>query len=180
MGRETLEPQELAEVEEPERRALQTRVAVSVAVLAMLTSIAVLQSEHSATASLLQKNDAVLVQSQASDQWALRQAKSIKLHVQELAPGGGKDADADRQRADIAAAEELAREFEARRDEANRASGEEFERHHRFSIATSLLQISIVLETVAVVVDRRSVWWGGLMVGTAGALALANGFLGLV
>src|SRR5205814_1820422 len=91
--------------------------------------------------------------SRASDEWAYRQAKSIKLHLQELAPGG--PADIERQRADIAASEERARAAEHERDEANRAATERFEQHHRFAVGTSLLQISIVLETIAAVLDRR-------------------------
>src|SRR5213593_5161110 len=104
MGRETLEPQELLEEEDLERsreRSLRTRVAVTAAVLAVLASISALQAERTAAESILRKNDAVLAQSRASDEWALRQAKSIKLHIQELAPAGaGNDAS---QRAEIAA-----------------------------------------------------------------------------
>jgi len=108
----------------------------------------------------------------------LRQAKSIKLHLDALAPGGG--ADAERQRADIAASEERARTDERTRDEANARAGEMFEQHHRFAVGMNVLQIAIVLETVAAVLDRRSVWWAGLALGLAGALALANGFLGWI
>src|SRR5689334_16612316 len=103
MGRETLEPQELAEP--PERggreRGLTTRVAVTAAVFAVLASLSALQAERTAAESILAKNEAVLAQSHASDEWAYRQAKSIKLHLQELAPGGPV-ADAERQRAEIA------------------------------------------------------------------------------
>src|SRR5690242_21216492 len=107
MGRETLEPQELAETEElgaAGRRGLSTRVAVTAAILAVLASISALEAEHTAAESILRKNEAVLAQSRASDEWAYRQAKSIKLHLQELTPGGVPDA--ERQRADIAASEE--------------------------------------------------------------------------
>src|SRR5437870_7461780 len=106
MGRETLEPQELLEVEDLERsreRALRTRVAVTAAILAVLASLSALQAERTAAESILSKNEAVLAQSRASDEWAYRQAKSIKLHLQELAPGGPTDV--ERQRADIAASE---------------------------------------------------------------------------
>ena len=181
MGRETLEPQELAELEEgdrPGRRGLNTRVAVTAAVLAVLASLCMLQAERTAAESILSKNEAVLAQSRASDEWAFRQAKSIKLHIQELAPGGVTDA--ERQRADIAASEERARTAERERDEANRAAIERFEQHHRFAVGTSLLQIAIVLETIAAVLDRRSLWYGGMAVGAVGALAFANGFLGIV
>jgi hypothetical protein len=47
-------------------------------------------------------------------------------------------------------------------------------------VGTSLLQIAIVLETVAAVIDRRSMWYGGMVVGAFGALGLANGFLGFL
>jgi hypothetical protein len=182
MGRETLEPQELAEPEDLERRArrrgLSTRVALSAAVLAVLASISALQAERTVAESILQKNEAVLAQSRASDEWAFRQAKSIKLHIQEVSPGGVKDT--ERQRGDIAASEERARDHERERDRANREASEQFEQHHRFAVGTSLLQIAIVLAMLAAVLDRRSVWWGGLAVGIGGALALANGFLGVV
>src|SRR5437870_120189 len=121
MGRETLEPQELIERDDVaggERSRMGTRVAVTAAVLAVLASVSALQAERTAAESILSKNEAVLAQSRASDEWAYRQAKSIKLHLQELAPGGPGDTAA--QRAEITASEERAREDERRRDEANR------------------------------------------------------------
>jgi len=181
MGRETLEPQELVALEEFERgrrRDLATRVAVAAALLAVLASISALQAEHGAAEAILAKNDAVLWQSRASDEWAYRQAKSIKLHLQELAPGGVSDPES--QRAEIAASESRAQADEQERDRANHEAAEHFARHHRFAVATSLLQIALVLETVAAVLDRTSVWWGGLAVGVVGVVALANGFLGFL
>src|SRR5438477_9842961 len=136
MGRETVERQELLEAEELERsreRALRTRVAVTAATLAVLASLSALQAERTAAESILRKNEAVLAQSRASDEWAYRQAKSIKLHLQDLAPTH-EAADADRQRADIAASEERAREAERLRDEANHEASERFEQHHRFAV----------------------------------------------
>src|SRR5689334_20919742 len=139
MGRETLEPQELIESDEGaggDRSRIATRVAVTAAMLAVLASICSLQAERTAAESILHKNEAVLAQSHASDEWAYRQAKSIKLHLQELAPGGGPG-DGAAQRAEIAASEERAREAERRRDEANREATEDFEAHHRFAVGTS-------------------------------------------
>lgn len=178
MGKETLEPQELIEetAEGGERRRLTNRVALTAAALAVLASLSALQAERTAADAVVEKNDAVLWQSRASDEWAYRQAKSIKMHVQALAPGGAPDAGAER--AEIAASEARAKTAEENRDEANRRSAERLEQHHRFSVGTSLLQIAIVLETVAVVLDRTSLWAGGLGVGALGAAALLNGFLG--
>src|SRR6059036_3449327 len=127
MGREQLEPQELVERETLEpggSRPLTTRVAVTAAVLAVLASISSLQAERTAAESILQKNEAVLWQSRASDEWAYRQAKSIKLHLQELAPGGITDPEG--QRTEIAASESRARADEEERDRANREAAEHF------------------------------------------------------
>ena len=181
MGRETLEPHELMESEDfdAERpRPLSVRVALTAAILAVLASISALEAEHTAAEAILHKNEAVLWQAKASDEWAYRQAKSIKLHLQELRPGEASSAAGDR--SEIVASEERARADERERDEANSAAMARFEQHHRFAIGTSLLQIAIVLETVAAVVGRRWLWYGGMVVGAAGALALANGFLGLM
>jgi len=181
MGRETLEPQELIEredLEARERPRISTRVAVTASVLAVLASISALQAERTAAESILRKNDAVLAQSRASDEWAYRQAKSIKLHLQEMR--SDDPAQAEAVRAEIAASEARARDDERQRDEANRESSERLAQHRRFSTGTSLLQIAIVLETVAAVLDRRALWYGGLAVAAGGSLALLNGFLGLV
>src|SRR2546429_5430899 len=135
MGRETLEPQELLEEEDLERsreRSLRTRVAVTAATLAVLASLSALQAERTAAESILSKNEAVLAQSRASDEWAYRQAKAIKLHPQELAPRG--PADVERQRADIAASEERAPTAEHQRHEANRAALERFRQPHRLAL----------------------------------------------
>src|SRR5437773_10211896 len=135
---------EAEDLEGSRRRGLTTRVAVTAAVLAVLASLASLQAERTAAESILSKNEAVLAQSRASDEWAYRQAKSIKLHLQELTPGGLPDADT---RHDIAASEERARAAEERRDEANRQAAERVEQHHhRFAVGTSLLQIADVVE----------------------------------
>src|SRR2546428_11632695 len=119
MGRETLEPQELLEEEDLERsreRSLRTRVAVTAATLAVLASLSALQAERTAAESILSKNEAVLAQSRASDEWAYRQAKSIQLHLQEPAPRG--PADAERQRAGIAPRAERPRPAAHERHEA--------------------------------------------------------------
>jgi len=178
MGRETLEPHELVESEDFVRDRRRVPIVVAAAVLAVLASLSSLQAERTAAESILAKNEAVLWQSRASDEWAYRQAKSIKQHLQEAMSGA--TANTEQQRADIVASEARAREDEQQRDEANRASGERFETHHRFAVGTSLLQIAIVLETVAAVLDSGALFAGGLAVGALGVLAFANGFAGIV
>jgi len=177
MGRETLEPHDMVEREdfEGEGRALNRRIAVTVGLLAAITSFATLEAERTVAESLLEKNTAVLAQSRASDEWAYRQAKSIKLHIQALAPGA--PADTTQVSADIAASEDRAHAAERERDEAIRRSAEAFEAHHHFARATNLLQIAIVLESVSAVLGSRPMWFAGIAVGSVGlfVLALASG-----
>jgi hypothetical protein len=177
MGRETLEPHELMEAEDfesPERR-FSSRIALTVAVLAVLASVSSLAAERTVSESILAKNDAVLSQARASDEWSFRQAKSIKLRLDELAHPA--DTDADKARAEITASEGRAREAEAARDEANRRSAEVFERHHRFARAMNLFQIAIVLETVAAVLRLRNFWYAGIVLGACGVVVFARAFL---
>jgi Domain of unknown function (DUF4337) len=179
VGRETLEPHELAELEEEGRSPISTRVTLTVAILAVLASISAFQGERTAAESILSKNEAVLAQSRASDEWAFRQAKSIKLHLQEMA-SGHESGDSNGQRAEITASEERARAAERQRDEANQEATERYLQHRRFAVGTNLFQIAIVLETVAAVLGRPMLWWGGIAVGTMGVLALVNGFVMIV
>lgn len=45
-----------------------------------------------------------------------------------------------------------------------------------FGLAAMLLQIAIMMSSVAVLIKRRALWAGGLVLGLAGILYLANGF----
>src|SRR5215471_19653130 len=53
----------------------------STALIAVLAAIAALESGAFANEALIQKNDALLAQAQASDQWAYYQAKSVKAAI---------------------------------------------------------------------------------------------------
>src|SRR5437870_5484852 len=53
----------------------------STALIAVLAAIAALESGTYSNEALMQKNEALLAQSKASDQWAFYQAKSVKAAV---------------------------------------------------------------------------------------------------
>src|SRR5215510_8573562 len=53
----------------------------STALIAVLAAIAALESGAYSNEALAQKNEALLAQSQASDQWAYYQAKSVKAAI---------------------------------------------------------------------------------------------------
>ncbi len=137
----------------------------------------------------------VLSQSQAANQWAYYQAKSLKGYLYEiqkenldfdlqekeaaLSEAGLGDlkgridsyakkiAKYDSERAEIT---KEARKFEAIRDDA--------QRHARvFGIAVIFLQIAILLSSVAALMKKKPLWYLGLLVGAAGVFYFIDGFL---
>ena len=131
----------------------------------------------------------VLRQSQASDQWAFYQAKSIKGNLyeierdhlaREVARGGAPAEDAkkllddvkakvekyDREKAEIKA---KAESLEKERDDAQRHGAP-------FGMATIYLQIGIILSSIAALLKKPPVYWIGLAVGAVGLVFFANGF----
>jgi hypothetical protein len=137
---------------------------------------------------------AVLSQTQASDQWAFYQAKSIKGYLYEIqreklelerevnragcapetlaaydrtiARYAEKTAKYDTEKEQIAAA---AKKFELARDEAKAHQA-------AFGVAVIFLQITILLSSVAALMKKRALWLAALAVGAAGLVGFANGF----
>jgi hypothetical protein len=137
---------------------------------------------------------AVMSQSQASDQWAFFQAKSVKQNLYEvervqldlerkalpastpaavLAAFDARVQDCDQRvaRYDKEKGEEgaKAKTLEKNRDEAQ---------HHGyfFGIAVIFLQISILLSSIAALLKKKPVWILGVAVGLIGVVYFANGF----
>ena len=137
---------------------------------------------------------AVLSQTQASDQWAYFQAKSIKgnlyemqrdllemqvkaqgasltpylaeEHRQKIAGYAAKIAKYDSEKTQIQAD---AKRLESVRDDA--------QRHGRaFGVAVIFLQIAILLSSIAALLKKKYVWVLGLLIGSYGILQFANGF----
>src|SRR5215470_5885572 len=58
-----------------------TSLSFTTAVIAVLAAIAALESGTFSNEALMQKNEAVLAQAKASDQWAYYQAKGVKAAI---------------------------------------------------------------------------------------------------
>ena len=136
----------------------------------------------------------VLSQTQASDQWAFFQSKSIKGYLYEMQKDqmemqakslGGKltpELAADYEKkingyaAKIAKYESEkskitvdAKKLEAVRDDAQRHS-------QAFGVAVIFLQIAILLSSIAALLKKKYVWILGVVIGAYGVLQFANGF----
>ena len=137
----------------------------------------------------------VMSQTQAANQWAYYQAKSVKGYIYEMqkdklelelealnakalvpvlevyrkkiADYGKKIAKYEGEKADI---QKEAKRFEQIRDDAQRHG-------QAFGIAVIFLQIAILLSSIAALIKKKPVWVFGMAIGIAGIVCFANGFL---
>jgi len=136
---------------------------------------------------------AVMSQSQASDQWAYYQAKSIKGYVYELqmekfeldlkvSKGLTRTLAADYEKRIKAYTEKIERyekekeeikkkaeDLEKRRDDSQQHSG-------AFGLAAMFLQIAILLSSIAALMKKKLFWFIGMGAGCFGLLYFFNGF----
>lgn len=179
------------EASESEAHWLVSAVAVTVAVLAVLAAYASFAGGRAVHDSLASLTEAALLQSQASDQWAFYQAKGIKRHVFEvqrdvLRLGGTKagaalaaryNREVSRYTSDQDKISKDAQALERRRDEARHIAERYDALHESFGRSVALFQVGIVLCSVAAIVRRRPLWYGGMAAGAAGSVLLLQALL---
>jgi hypothetical protein len=159
----------------------------STALIAVLAAIAALESGAYSNEALLQKNEALLAQAKASDQWSYYQAKSVKGAVyasqaatlQSSNPEVAKKAQAEAERyaAEEKEISKSAGEFEKEVKKNSEESEMSMEHHHRFAYSVTMFQISIALAAVAALSRQKFVWIVGLAVSAVGVVYFLDGFL---
>ena len=193
MPEDELETSELKEkLEESSEAAERVRarwivhLSFSTAMIAVLAAIAALESGTYSNEALLLKNEALLAQTKASDQWAFYQAKSVKATIYasqaaqasssnpELAARAQKEA--DRYTKEENEIGDKAKDLEKEVQEDGDRSSESMEHHHRFAYAVTMFQISIALAAVAALSRQKPVWYAGLAVAAVGLVYFVDGF----
>lgn len=161
-----------------------SRVSVTIAVLAVLAAVTGSLEVTASGQAITSASRAVLNQDQATDSWNAYQAASIKKHLYELAAGERPARAAELARAqakydaDQDKYQEAAKRAEEGRERAEKASEAAEHRHHRLTLAATLLQIGIAVSTVAIITRARPFWYGALVLGGAGAVAALSALLG--
>jgi hypothetical protein len=154
---------------EKDKRESWTRyVSLMVVVLAVATAIGSLKAGGFGS-------KVMLYQAQASDSWALYQAKSIKQRVAELESHGADAQLAAKASADVVryGAEEKDVEAKAQHLEAQR---DEMGRHGPpLGFAIACLQISIALASVCLITKRKILWGVSGLLGGIGTCFLIYG-----
>jgi hypothetical protein len=161
------------EKDKPESPRWTRYLSLSTAIIAVFAAVASLESGSNSNEAILAKSEAMLDQSQASDQWALFEAKSIKATLTE--------ADKPRStgyRQEGEAIEKKAEGLEDKVKEDNEESEHLMERHHKFAVSVTLLQIAIALSAIAALTRRKPLWFVGMAVSAAGVVMFSAGLAG--
>jgi uncharacterized protein HemX len=151
--------------------------AVTAAVLAVLAAAGTLLSGHAA-------NQAILKQSQASDQWAYYQAKSTKGHLYEVGreligvlggTAGDTKAALDRFEQQVNKYDKEKEPIQEQAEELQHESRYEFRQHHYYALGIASFQVGIVLASISILITHRVTWWLSLVSGIVGLLFVFRG-----
>jgi hypothetical protein len=163
-----MESQEISESIDKAREANQSRIGLTMAVIAVLLAIATMLGHRTHT-------EEVLIQSKANDQWAYYQAKTIRAHMYEadaemlaLLPHGEQKSEDFKKRAEDQrkGAEDVRKEAEAKERETDATS----HRANQFDTAEIFLEITIVLCSITLLTRKKLfflVSFASTIVGTA-------------
>ncbi|WP_270884664.1 DUF4337 domain-containing protein [Paenibacillus aestuarii] len=176
--------------EEKARSKFNNIVAVTISIYAVLTAYVGLTESQITTDTLLEMDNAVLLQSQASDQWAYYQAKGIKEELflsqsKSLAASGNpltkevqSEFDATVNKYDIEKKDiqQKATELENSREEKIKETSVLVRKHHKTGVALTLLQIAIVLASVSSLLRKRPLWFASIGASSLGILYFASSY----
>jgi hypothetical protein len=158
-------------------------VSITISILAVASALVGSLETIADGRALSEKNEAVLAQSRASDQWNLYEAKSLKKNLYTLfADQGGDKADKYRAVAasnekDQAAIQAEAKTYENQREEKLKVSALAEDQHHKLTIAATLMHMGIAISTVAIIAANRWPWYASLVLGVLGAIVAGIAYL---
>ena len=166
------------------RDSLNQKIALMTAILATVGALVSYQSGSAQNEAMFLKNQSILKQAEASDQWAFYQAKSVKSHLDEATAALATDPEvrgkflADKTKEDQEKAEI---QTEARKLQAeSRRLGEESEAklrpHERLALALTFLQIAIALAAITVLTKRRWLLWSSVVSAAIGIVTAVTAF----
>jgi Domain of unknown function (DUF4337) len=163
-----------------EDNPLMLPVTITLSILAVLVALVTLMGHRAHTEELL-------LQTQASDQWALFQARNIRLHeMQAVADLLGTLAPVDKDKAE-ALREKYLKEVERYNQEKEEASDKAKElekertlasrRADRFDAGEVFLEIGLIISSFTLLTSKKLFWYVGILLGIMGALIGVTGFL---
>lgn len=159
-------------------------LALTTVILAVCATLATFKGGGHSTRSVMR-------QTQASDQWAFYQAKSIKSNLYEItkdrlevdvkaATGARADelkAKVDEYARKVAKYDQEKAEIQAKAQNLEKEREDALKHGAAFGVAVIYLQIAILLSSIAALLKKQPVWWLGLAIGAVGIVNFVNGFV---
>ena len=167
-------------------KSMTNQIAVCTAVIATVGALFSYMGGATQATAGLDKNNAAIKKTEASNQWNYFQAKSTKQALTEFARDMAPDdrkaalqAKVDRYKKEKTDIQLAAQKLEAEATAWDHASEAQMHQHHRWAQATTVLQVSIALAAIALLTRKKWLEYGmlavagaGLLVGAAAALHL--------
>jgi hypothetical protein len=169
----------LEEASEKARDGLAQKIALMTAVLATIGALISYQSGTAQTEAMFLKNQSILKQAEASDQWAFYQAKSTKGHIATAAAALATSAEvkarflaeAEKENKDKAEIQAEARKLQNESRKLGEESEAKLKPHERLALSLTFIQIAVALAAITVLTKRRWLLWGSVASATVGILA---------
>lgn len=161
-------------------------LSLSTAMIAVVAAVASLESGAQSNEAILEKSEAMLNQSRASDQWAFFQAKGVKASINDaesMIIDGKPDvaakleAKAKKYEVEQEAIKKEAEKLEEQVKENNHSSEHLMHKHHNFAYTVTMLQIAIALSAIAALTRKKPLWYLSLAVSAGGLINFVLAFL---
>ena len=170
---------------EKEQSNLNQKIALMTAILSTIGALISYQSGRWQTEAMFLKNQSILKQAEASDQWGFYQAKSTKEHIAEATAALAMEpevknrflAERDKENQEKGVVQAKAKKLEEESRNLGHESEEKLKPHERFAIALTFIQISIALAAITVLTKRKWLVWGALGSAAIGIFASLMVFL---
>jgi hypothetical protein len=162
-------------------------VSLTMVCIAVLAAIATLKGGGFSTRTLKEMNEATFNQTEASDQWAFYQSKSIKENLYDIeldhlnaaatpdiasvAKMKAKIERYEKDKADITA---LAKNYEAARDTARKTATSAAEHSKGMGLSITLFQIAIALGAMCLIVKKKPLWIVSLILASLATIQMID------
>jgi hypothetical protein len=161
--------------------ASDKKIALTIAILAVVLSVVNNLGDNS-------KTDAIIKTNEASNQWAYFQAKSIKEHMASMHAGllselGGASPSAEVRQSMARLYGEVEREekeksaIQKQARDLQQQAAQESKINDRCDLSALILQIAIVICSVAILSEWRPFWYVGIVFGVVGTAIGITAFL---
>ena len=180
-------PHEQAIEEAGEKRvdSLVQKVALMTAILATIGALISYQSGSAQNEAMFLKDQSILKQAEASDQFAFYQAKSVKAHLDEAVASLSNEQEtkarylADKVKEDAEKTTVLidARKLQTESKKLGEESEAKLKPHERLALALTFIQIAIALAAITVLTRRRWLLWCSVTSAVTGMIIATTAFV---